>query len=245
MVSIAAKTLTVAAERLPDQRASRTVSPLIAVLPEAIDAALDALRQRMDAAGCVFDFIVRQPDETHPEADWIGEQHHRAVLRALFEEVISPEESHPQRRTALQTPNRAGSRSSRSPRCSFDLQKARPSRWDTASVREASAVTPDSHFELPWQKVSAFEWLVGAFNDPPYGAHCPPQLFGEFCNAVGLLPHHGIDVLDWVGDPDIEPERSNWSNYFDPGKQWWGVWCLTIWNPYRRTLAALAASATD
>ena len=39
--------------------------------------------------------------------------------------------------------------------------------------------------------------------------------------------------------------RCDWSNYFDDGLDWWGVWCLTIHNPQRQTLSALAASATD
>ena len=52
-------------------------------------------------------------------------------------------------------------------------------------------------------------------------------------------------VLDWVGDVDAHPERSDWSNYFDAGKEWWGIWCTTIWNPSTRTLAAIAASSTD
>jgi hypothetical protein len=67
----------------------------------------------------------------------------------------------------------------------------------------------------------------------------------EFCAAVGLLPNHDIEVLDWVGDPLMEPERSNWSKYFEDGKEWWGIWCLTVWNPRRQTLAALIASSTD
>ncbi|WP_167659284.1 hypothetical protein [Pseudomonas fluorescens] len=34
-------------------------------------------------------------------------------------------------------------------------------------------------------------------------------------------------------------------DYFDDGPEWWGVWCLSIWNPKRGTLAVLAASTTD
>ena len=97
----------------------------------------------------------------------------------------------------------------------------------------------------PTASVTPFEWLFQAFDDPPYGARCEPGLFADFCRTVGLLPHQGIEVLDWVGNPETEPERSEWSDCFDDGKEWWGIWCLTVWNPQQRTLAALVASATD
>jgi hypothetical protein len=54
-----------------------------------------------------------------------------------------------------------------------------------------------------------------------------------------------VVVRDWVGDPQREPGRSAWSPYFDDGKEWWGIWCLTVWNPRRRTLSAMMASQTD
>ena len=45
--------------------------------------------------------------------------------------------------------------------------------------------------------------------------------------------------------PEREPERSTWSAYFEDGKEWWGIWCFTVWNPRRGTLAAVMASTTD
>ena len=177
------------------------------------------LRQRMDATGCVFDFAVRRvaPGHTVVEAD------HRAVLGALFE---------PMHGGAAWT---------------CDLPRARATRWDAACVTDATAFAPGWRigFDRAPASVSPFEHLFQAFDDPPYTARCEPGLFADFCSAVGLLPGQGIEVLDWVGDPEREPERSAWSDYFDAGREWWGIWCLTVWNPRRRTLAALAASTTD
>ncbi|MOA62241.1 hypothetical protein D3C78_1875990 [compost metagenome] len=51
--------------------------------------------------------------------------------------------------------------------------------------------------------------------------------------------------LNWTASDEYDPAREPWSDYFDDGLEWWGVWCLSIWNPKRRTLAVLAASTTD
>ncbi len=89
-----------------------------------------------------------------------------------------------------------------------------------------------------------------SFDDPPYGlrlkgTEAHRTLFPWFCRLTGLLPDQDIQVLDWVGYPDRDPACSDWSPYFDDGKEWSGIWCFTVWNPRSRTLAAIAASATD
>lgn len=91
--------------------------------------------------------------------------------------------------------------------------------------------------------------LFHAFCDPPYGPTIGRSescvLFHQWCDWLGLRPEDGIEVMDWVGDPTQDPRRSEWSDYFDAGKEWWGIWCLTIWNPVTRTIGVLAASTTD
>ncbi|MET3446782.1 hypothetical protein [Ralstonia sp. 1138] len=87
--------------------------------------------------------------------------------------------------------------------------------------------------------------LERAFLDPPYGTKLETKAFREWAELLGLLPADGLNVIDWVGNPDEEPERSTWCDYFDAGKEWWGIWCLTAYNARCRTLCVLAASTTD
>jgi len=91
--------------------------------------------------------------------------------------------------------------------------------------------------------------LFVAFKHPPYSMtesdEEVEQLFDKLCNAVGLRPEDDIEVLDWLGDPNVDPQRSEWTDNFDAGKEWWGIWCLTIWNPVSRTICVLTASTTD
>ena len=137
-------------------------------------------------------------------------------------------------------------------RVADDVDAAHATPLDASAVVAAGRFAPlhrVSHTRdpalVPW-----FEWFCKAFGDPPYRLAVADeaeraQLFPRFCACTGLLPGEDIAVLDWVGDPEREPERSTWSGYFDDGKEWWGIWCLTVWNPRHRTLAAIAASQTD
>lgn len=185
----------------------------------------NGLRERMREAGCVFDFTVRRLDSPGAEP---CETQHRAILGALFCEISA------QSLPGGWTPR-------------LDLAAAHPTRWLSECVTDPKGFLPKSRIDFRRDRtsVSPFEWLFQAFDDPPYGARCEPGLFAEFCEVVGLWPSLGIEVWDWVGDPEVNPGRSDWSNYFDQGKEWWGIWCLTVWNPQNRTLAAFAASSTD
>ena len=218
----------------------RSAHPIVLEpLPRWQARQIDVVRQRMDTAHCVFDFTVRQM----PVGPSAGEAQHRAVLSCLFDEIHAVYER--RRREAIAYHSEHANSPAWQLTC--DVAQARPSLWPWGDAGDARAFQPGQGGLISRNRaeVSPFEWLFQAFDDPPYKADCPPGLFADFCDAVGLLPGQGVQVLDWVGDPDQAPGRSHWSNYFDAGKEWWGIWCLTIWNPETRTLAALAASTTD
>lgn len=190
-------------------------------------------------AGCVFEFVVGcVPEETLIEDGW-----HRAALKHLFDHVETGRSAW--RSKAIE----AGASIAITGLSSieYDFDRAIPKRWNIAGLKEVLTLPPEHRvwYGRDLQGVTPPEWLFQSFHDPPYSARCQSGLFVEFCDAIGLLPDFDVVVLDWVGSPDAEPERSAWSTYFDEGKEWWGIWCLTIWNPGRRTLSALAASATD
>lgn len=181
-----------------------------------------ALRDRLEQAGCVFDFRVLTLDPTATP----GEAEHRLALQMLFESIQERARKwqadviarHPQYATHKWvdlTP---------------DLARARPQVLGIEEVRELA------RDDGP---------LCRAFRDPPYGTQLQFADFREWLQALRLYPDETLQVLDWVGDGDAEPHHSNWSSYFDDGKEWWGICCLTLYNPRRQTLSALAASATD
>ena len=82
------------------------------------------------------------------------------------------------------------------------------------------------------------EWLNyrRAFLDPPQGRFYPDSLFDQV-NAL-LFPA-GADVLEvyrWTTD---------WSNFFDDGREWWGTLCLTVYDRTLERFTVIMASATD
>src|SRR5689334_6271272 len=196
----------------------------------------------MNRAGCVFKFLVLSPEVQ----DLVDTTTHRKVLIKLHEMLT---------RDALDWHG--------------DLIKDKryedfPEPFITWELEDAVAtpLSSDEVFKLTLTNdTSVFERLAlyAAFIKPPYRARFKKgeteakAVFHEWCDLLGLNTADDVTVLNWVdsfctglhenGDAasDVEP----WSSYFYPGLEWWGVWCLTIWNPKRRTLAALIASTTD
>ncbi|MBD9653777.1 hypothetical protein IB239_02995 [Pseudomonas sp. PDM12] len=183
---------------------------------------LDELRTRLEEAGCVFDFVVATLDATATP----GEAEHRLVLRLLFEAIQERARSWQQKLIAQD----ARYAKHRWPELTADLAQARPQPLTADAARELA---------------SEDGLLCRNFRDPPYGSPLQVVDFREWLQVLRLYPEEGMQVLDWVGDAHEDPQRSAWSDYFDDGKEWWGIWCLTLYNPRRRTLSALAASATD
>lgn len=83
-------------------------------------------------------------------------------------------------------------------------------------------------------------------------------LFREWLELLGLEDRDDVVALNWVAgvkggnsglfdNDNVASRREAWSDYFyfDARLECWDIWCLTFWSPRRRTLGALAASATD
>lgn len=164
-------------------------------------AAVERVRQRMHLARCVFDFGVYQLPDVRTEA---SEEHHRAVLRALFETIEAKWVRQREEFLALH-PAYSGPPS---PLLSHRTDQVQPSSLNTAAIMSARETAFRDGAVRPWREVAWFQWLGRAFDDPPYGATCSPELFADFCEATGLLPGQQIEVLDWVGDGHTEPHRS-------------------------------------
>lgn len=209
------------------------------------EAEVAALRETLQSVGSGFEFAVYG---VAADIDDVGEAHHRAALRLLCDDIAAFAERYRQDVIA-RDPSLAAKLTTS---LAFDVDAARATPLDASAVIAAESFAPLHRvvYTRDLATVSWFEWFCQAFGDPPYTLHVADEaerasLFPRFCRCTGLLPGEGVVVLDWVGDPEREPERSTWSDYFDDGKEWWGIWCFTVWNPRRRTLAVAIASQTD
>lgn len=223
---------------------SREEIKLQALAPKD-EAEVVALRETLQRVGSGFEFAVH--GVAADVAD-VGEAHHRAALRLLCDDIAAFAERYRQEAIA-RDPSLAAKLTAS---LAFDVDAARATSLDASAVIAAESFAPLHRvaYTRDLAEVSWFEWFCQAFGDPPYTLHVADEaeraeLFPRFCRCTGLLPDEEIAVLDWVGDPEREPERSTWSDYFDAGKEWWGIWCFTVWNPRRRTLAVAIASQTD
>lgn len=128
----------------------------------------------------------------------------------------------------------------------------RPHRDYAQTVRPHSRAAAQSEFDPQnW-----FVRLYRDFNEPPYGLGDLSDtgrraLWTDFCTQTGLLPDRGVSVRDWVRHNGFDSKgraqsaRHPLSSYFDDSLEWWGIWCLTVHNPRRGKVAAVAASVTD
>lgn len=103
-----------------------------------------------------------------------------------------------------------------------------------------------------------FPGLATALLDPPYSLRVEPtarpgspaytarqhQQLGE------LLRGYLAAVLHVAAPADAEPLvclawTTDWATYFEPGHEWWGAYCWTVYDPARTTIAVLLAASTD
>ena len=83
--------------------------------------------------------------------------------------------------------------------------------------------------------------FVYAFLDPPYSFMNGKTIFEkgnfflDFCRLL-FTDISQIEVYKWSTDS---------SNYFDAGKEWWGAFFWTVYNPYWDRYIGILASTTD
>jgi len=99
---------------------------------------------------------------------------------------------------------------------------------------EGERVAADVLFAVP--KDRRGENYRGAFLYPPHGGAYSDQDFDRV-NAV-LFPHgtDRLEVYEWTTD---------WSEYFDEGREWWGALCYTVYDRSLDRFIVIMASATD
>lgn len=204
----------------------------------------ESLRERMDAAGCVFEFVVVSPGEN----SLIDEAMHRLALNALYEQIMASQlDWHRKLIRKLACADYP------EPSMTWALDRAIATPLSRAEIRNLTLTEDYQHGPLA---------LYSHFREPPYltqfegGEVEAEALFREWLELLGVEDRGDVVALNWVkggmggnsallDNDHVASGRELWSDYFDAGLEWWGIWCLTFWNPRRRTLGALAASATD
>lgn len=201
----------------------------------------ERLIDRMEEAGCVFEFVVFQLEP----GILVNELVHRQALVGLHEQLMK--EAWDWYSNLIKDPRYE---SNANPEISWELEKAVATPLSDDELNNLMQV--EGYVRGPLA-------LYGHFREPPYGTQFKggepeaQELFHEWRNAIGLVENNGVSTINWVKGinttwidcEDAISGRESWSNYFDSGLEWWGIWCMTIWNPERRTISALIASTTD
>ncbi|MGL4667140.1 MAG: hypothetical protein ACRCWR_04340 [Saezia sp.] len=191
----------------------------------------------------VFDAIV-----FHVEEDGrVDEALHRHVLRQLFAKV-EQEEMHHIQKVMEKAP---GFNANQFFRIRCDIDAAQP-----VFLTHDPLKTSDGFFEWFSSLLPLVDTLFQMFESPPYSIQMShdeaKKHYATWQKSVGLVLEDDPEVVDWVGLDSFSPDectldnpRSQWSNYFDAGKGWWGFFCFTIYNAKQKTLSAVMASTTD
>lgn len=201
---------------------------------------IESLRDRMDNAGCIFEFVVVAPDSDVV----IDESVHRRVLSRLYEQIMADQlEWH--RRLVQALPDADYPE----PTMTWNLEEATATLLTQAQVRnltltegyESEALALYGHFRET-QNLSALD-------KEKDGAK---ELFRDWLEVLGLEDCDDVVVLNWIkgvraeGTQEVStPISEPWSEYFSSGDEWRSGWCLTIWNPRQRSLSAIAASGSS
>ncbi|MGF6512941.1 hypothetical protein ABH912_000407 [Pseudomonas sp. BT76 TE3572] len=198
---------------------------------------IESLRERMDDAGCIFEFVIVAPDSDAV----VDESTHRRALYELYEQIMVGQlDWH--FRLVQELPDAEYP----VPTITWDLDKAIATPLTPAQVRnltltdryEPGSLTLCGHFR-------------GAVNSSEFeGGEEDKALFLEWIEVLGLQDQSDVVVLNWINglgserfhDDDLVSVSEPWSEYFSSGAEWRSGWCLTIWNPRLRSLSAIAAS---
>lgn len=222
---------------------------------------------RMQQSGCAFQFSVKKwPQATAPtEAD------QQAAVIAFFENVIRPQyddlrqkvhtenlhklhniRAHPNPKSHQQDQQRLLKKMADDD--AYFTLRLMPERMSCAPLPPLSA--QQAYDEMSLNHVEYTQnWgaqLCHQFIHPPYELQNIDEaarlaLWLDFCDLCGLNQSQA-KILDWVSHQayaDDFQENSLFSNYFDEGLDWWGVWCLSVYNPDNQTLAVITASEND
>jgi hypothetical protein len=101
------------------------------------------------------------------------------------------------------------------------------------------------------------EGYTDAFFDPPHGLGAKRrgmmplrEFYGSSSKPAyrddrDLFRDMNVALFNNFADLTVYSWSTDWSTYFDQGKEWWGAHLWTVANPARNLLIGLGASSTD
>ena len=198
---------------------------------------IEPLRKRLDDLGSVFEFVTIALDrDVSPD-----EGTHRCALAELYEQImLSQREWH---RKVIR----------RLPVASYPEPTMRWSLDDALGValgrlQIANLLRTDiDDIGCPTLCGDFIRSLY--FPDLVDRAGLGQALFAEWIDTLGLVDQSDIVVLSWVDKPTQSlmgrsgecAGATEWTEFFCAYRWPERAWCLTVWNPSRRTISALAA----
>jgi len=218
---------------------------VISFPPEA-----EAVLRRCDEVGVVLDFICLSPDA--------GEQgelsHRRAALAAAaeacrrhadaVESTVADAPDVRERELLARTAPRVRAEVERidglDPEALDGRRISSAEFFGSGDVSAGLVPDPDEHYSMFGDELD----FTRAFCDPPYGLHGKyerlsrselVELFDTVVREVLRGPDDSSEIWSW---------STNWSDYFAPGREWWGTACWTI-DTGDDSIVAILASTTD
>lgn len=201
-----------------------------------------SLRERMLKAGCVFEFVVFEPI-----AEVVVDEHlHRQALLGMGHYFGVAYKNPELARSGGYLPGVYNP----DPELDTDIERAVATQLSPDEILNLTVVQDCKQGPLE---------LYEAFCNPPHrarfkGGEAESQsVFGEWLQLLGIELQDDIVVINWVSNYETKwmtydgnpPVELPWDDYFSFGLEWWGIWCLTVWNPKKRTLSVLTASTSD
>jgi hypothetical protein len=210
----------------------------------------ESVLRRCEEAGVVVDFV-----RVAPETGERGEiAHRRAALAAVAEatrrhaaavEANVPGASDPHGREDLaEIARRFRAEAERiealDPERLHGDRVSAPEFFGSGDVGGTLVLDVEEHYSMFGDELD----FTRAFCDPPYGLHGKFKRLAR-ADLVELFEAVVEDVLDNPGDStEIWSWSTEWSDYFAPGREWWGSACWTL-DSRDGPIIAVLASTTD
>jgi hypothetical protein len=125
----------------------------------------------------------------------------------------------------------------------LDIGKAHAHRIDPARLFHVPVILRTDRigqrfYDCPWPDPGKGEQIPYwyAFWEPPHTSGYGPD---EFRKVNSVLFPEGTDELE------VYEWSTDWSNYFEDGREWWGTACWSIYDKRMKRYVVIMASATD
>lgn len=126
----------------------------------------------------------------------------------------------------------------------FDIAKAEAVQIDPSLLLRVPVILPKKHhydvqqYDCPWPDPDKGDQIPYwyAFLETPHTTGYAPEDFRKVNEVLFPEGPESLEVYEWTTD---------WSNYFDDGREWWGTACWSAYDRHLNRYVVIMASATD